>query len=299
MRRAVFAIVLTIAMPSLGGDLAAARKLFEEGIKREEAADWTSALAKFREVAKIRTNHIVRFHVALCLEKTGKLVDALSEFSLAKVQAESEGGTDADLTISNATKHIDALRARIPALLVKRPTVAGATLAIDGKPSFFNAATPLDPGDHAVEVYAESHRTFTARVTLVEGVREPVVVVPGLERMTPIVHWNRPAPEARPNHTATYVFGSLALVSLGAAGLFYGLRASTLSELDASCDARGCDPTKRSLEDRGRRYTLAGNVLLGVGVATAATAVVFLVLEPRKATSVAVGAGTIHLVATF
>lgn len=302
MRRALAAIIVTIATPSFATDLAAARKLFEEGIKREEASDWSGALEKFREVAKIRTNHIVHFHVALCLEKTGKLVDALSEFSLAKSGAESEGGTDAELTITKATKHIDALRARVPALLVKRPAMT-SSLTIDGVAALFEAVTPFDPGEHVIEVRAEEHRTFAVRVTLVEGVREPVVVVPMLPRIErirpPTVRWNEPAVAPQPNRTAVYVTAGLSLVSLGAAGVFYGLRASTLAELDGSCDASGCDPSKRSLDDRGRTYTIAGNVLLGVGVASAATAVVLLVLEPRNRTTVAVGAGTIHISTTF
>lgn len=295
--RTLGAIVLTIALAS--GDLAAARKLFDEGIKREEAGDWPTALAKFREVAAIRLNHIVRFHIALCLEKTGKLVDALSEFSLAKVQAEKEGGTDAELTIANATKHIDVLRARVPSVRVERPTVV-AVVTIDGAPALFDSATLLDPGAHVIEVRAETYKPFMKRVLLVDGVRESMVIAPVLE---PIAIAKPPPPvvvDAPPNRTATYVLSGIGIASVAAAGVFYGLRAATLSELDGTCvDRADCDPSKRALDDRGRRYTLAGNVLLGVGVACVATAVVLIVLEPRRKTTVAVGAGTITLSAVF
>jgi hypothetical protein len=296
-------MIVVMAAPAAASDLATARKLFEEGIKLEEAGNWSGALAKFRDVAKVRTNHIVRFHIALCLEKTGKLVDALSEFSFAKVLAEKEGGTDADLTIANATKHIDALRARVPSVQVKKPR-EGAVLRIDGASALFDATLPLDPGEHAIEVRVESYKPFMKTVTLIEGVRDPVIVEATLEPM-PVVVAPPPPPkpvlvDTPPDRTVAYVVGGLGVASLIGAGVFYGLRASTLSDLDATCKNRAdCDPDKRALDDRGRSYTLAGNVLLGVGVAAVATSVVLVLVQPSRKTSVAVGAGSISLTAAF
>ena len=298
MRRALAAIVLTIATPALANDLAGARKLFEEGIKREESNDWAGALEKFRAVAAIRSNHIVRFHIALCLEKTGKLVDALSEFSMAKVLAEKEGGTDAELTIANSTKHLTALRARIPAVVVKRPAANAAALTIDGAAALFDTAVPLDPGEHVIAIRAEAHRPFEKKVTLVEGEREPIAVDAHLEKVpvadAPKVTTPKPpvVDDTARDHTFAYVVGGIGFASLATAGVFYGLRSSALSELDGACDGArdNCDPTKRTLEDRGKTYTMAGNVLLGVGAVALGTAITILVLEPKRAAVVTSGA---------
>lgn len=291
MRAALAAVTCTMAVVVAGqapaDDLAKARKLFQAGLAREEAGDWSGALSLFREVAAIKTNHIVRFHIALCLEKTGKLVEAIEQFALAKAQAEKEGGTDAELTVANAKKHLDALRARVPAVRVARPTTPGARLTIDGQAVSFDAVIPLDPGAHHVVVEAPDHARFEREVTLVEGVGAPVSVEPRLDPIAPA----KPAAsgvtpsiaDTTPDRTLPWVLGGVGAASLIGAGVFYGLRASTLSDLDASCSARvDCDPSKRDLADRGRTYTIAGNVLLGVGVASIAAAVTIVVLTPSK-----------------
>lgn len=271
-------------------ELAAARKRFVEGIQREEAGDWAGALEIFREVAAVKANHIVRFHLALCLEKTGRLVDALEAFAQAKVQAEKEGGTDAELTIANAKKHVDALRARIPSVRVDRPHAAGATIAIDGAPALFEAAIPLDPGVHRVQVAAPGHLAFVSTVTLVDGAIEPVVVTPTLVKVAaaaPVASSapTRDVPPRAGTSTWTWIAAGASVASLAGASVLYALRASTLAELDASCapDRSACDPAKRGLEDRGRGYTIAGNVLLGVGAAAATAAIVLFATEPSKA----------------
>ncbi|MBI2391591.1 MAG: hypothetical protein HYV09_18530 [Deltaproteobacteria bacterium] len=308
MRAALASVTCTMAVVLVVGqvvgqahadDLAKARKLFQTGLAKEAAGDWTGALSIFREVAEIKTNHIVRFHIALCLEKTGKLVGAIEQFALAKAQAEKEGGTDAELTVANAKKHLDSLRSRVPAVRVVRPAAPGARLTIDGQIVSFDAVVPLDPGAHRVAVEAPDHAPFERDVTLVEGVTTPVAVEPRLDPIAPDKAPAGPAPpsaaDTTPDRTLPWVLGGVGAASLIGAGVFYGLRASTLSELDASCSARvDCDPSKRDLADRGRTYTIVGNVLLGVGLASIGAALTIVVLTPAKR-PVALVAGPTHV----
>lgn len=288
------ATVVAVSAPAFGEDIAKARKLFTKGLEQEEAGAWSEALATFREVATIRTNHIVRFHIALCLEKTGKLVESIEQFSLAKAQAEKEGGTDAELTVANAKKHLDALRGRVPSLRVSKPAAPGARLSIDGDAASFDAAIPLDPGVHVVVVEAPEHARFEQRVTLVEGVATPAAVEPKLVPVAATAPAPRPSvpvgPDvAAPGRTWSWVLGGVGVASLAGAGVFYGLRASTLNELEAACDANRehCDPSKKGLDDRGRSYTIGGNVLLGVGVVAVGAAITIAVLRPTPQTQVA------------
>ncbi len=297
-RACLVAVVLSLssAVVAQADDVPAARKNFELAIQHEEKGDWAGALVLMRKVALVKTNHIVRFHLALCLEKTGKLVEALNEFARAKVMAEKDGGTDADLTIANAGKHMTALRARIPSVLVKRPAIDGVTVTIDGESALFDAAMPVDPGEHAIEVRAPSRKPFQASVTAVEGVTTPIAIEPtfAAESTTtkaPIATTKPRVPDvATPSRTVPWVLGGIGAVTLVGAGVAYGLRASALSELDATCnDARAaCDPAKSALEDRGRTYTIAGNVLLGVSAVAIVSAVTWVALEPSRAPGPAV-----------
>lgn len=280
--------IVAMSAPAFAEDIAKARKLFAKGLAQEEAGGWAEALVTFREVAAIKTNHIVHFHIALCLEKTGKLVEAIEQFALAKAQAEKEGGTDAELTVANAKKHLDLLRQRVPAVRVSKPPAAGARLLVDGVPASFGAVIPLDPGAHTIAVEAPEHARFEQTLTMVDGTTAPVEVLPRLVRTAeppppskpPLLTTDAPPPD----RTWTWVLGGFGAASLAASGVFYGLRASTLNELEAACDANGehCDPSKRGLDERGRTYTIAGNVLLGVGVASVGAAITIAALTPGK-----------------
>lgn len=286
-------LVVLVASPALADDVAKARKLFTQGLELEEAGKWGEALSTFKEVAAIRVNHIVRFHIALCLEKTGKLVEAIEQFALAKAQAEKEGGTDAELTVANSKKHLDILRMHVPALKVQKPGAPGARLTIDGETQSFDAVVPMNPGAHVVVVDAPDHTKFERSITLVDGNVVPVDVAPNLEPVTTPGKGKEPTKVVTdvspPDRTWSYVLGGVGLASLAAAGVFYGLRSSTLHDLEASCDPNGanCDPSKRDLDDRGRTYTVAGNVLLGVGVVAVGAAVTLYVLTPTPKSQVA------------
>lgn len=295
MRRCLLAIpaIVLVATPAFGEDVAKARKLFAKGLEQEEAGQWSEALETFREVAAIKTNHIVRFHIALCLEKTGKLVQAIEQFALAKAQAEKEGGTDAELTVANAKKHLDVLRIRVPSLRVSKPSAPGARLFVDGEAASFDAAIPLDPGAHAIVVDAPEHAKLERSVTLVDGAVVPLVVDPKLvplpkseqPKANPIATTDVPPPD----RTWTWVLGGVGVASLAGAGVFYGLRASALHEVESTCDSNGtnCDPSKRSLDDRGRTYTMVGNVFLGVGIASVGAAITIYALSPARGPTVA------------
>jgi hypothetical protein len=97
------------------------------------------------------------------------------------------------------------------------------------------------------------------------------------------------------------VFGGTGLVLLGVAGVMYALRDTTIHDMDAACGSAR-DRCPRSIEDtesRGRTYTTAGNILLGVGAAALVTGVVFYLAEPKKKTHVSVGGGPSTLGVTF
>src|SRR5687768_5820481 len=67
--------------------LVRAREVFRQGLALESARDWASALAKFREVAAVRSTAQVRFHIARCQEQLGQLNEALGAYELAMSEA--------------------------------------------------------------------------------------------------------------------------------------------------------------------------------------------------------------------
>lgn len=273
-----------------------ARKLFEHGIHQEESGDWAGALVTFRKVALVRANHIVRFHVGLCLERTGKLVAARDEFVVARGLAEKEDTSDAKKTVAATTKHLTALEARIPRLRVARPPTPGATLSVDGTlvgSGVFDTQIPIDPGKHAIDVQAPGHQPFHADVVAQDGVTKPIEIAPVLTPLpaAPPPKKDDVTPPA-PSRLPWLVVG-VGVAGLAGAGVFYGLRARALSDVDATCNPGrvDCDPALSDTASRGKTYTLVGNVLLGVGATATLVGLGWWILQPSPRATVSVGAG--------
>jgi hypothetical protein len=294
-------------------EIAAARELFEEGLKLEDKGDWSSALERFRKVAAVKTTPQVRFHIALCLENTGKLVDSLVEFERAR----SDAATDpsAQIVATNAQKHVVDLKERIPRVIVKVPAgIEGVGVTLDGSSiasALIGTAIPVDPGKHQIVVTASKQSTFTKDFEVAERAKPTTIDVTFAGAPPPPKDEGSPPKDEAPTPEPTdashgpgalpWIFGGIGVAALAGGGVFYLMRQSTISDLESACgpDKTQCPEDKRSTYDKGKTYTTVGNVLLGVGVVGVATAVVILVASPSGSTekkaankpSVAVGGG--------
>lgn len=295
------AVVLTLSLLGLGAaavhaepsaaEIAAARELFDQGIAFETKGQWAQALDRFRKVAAVKTTPQVRFHIALCLENTGKLVDALVEFQRAQIDAEKDPA--AAVVITNSSKHVAELKERIPRVVVTTDAPS-PTLSIDGNVvagSLIGAPIPLDPGKHVIRVTASKRKTFTRELELVEraGTTNVVATLPPEDEVV--------APPSEKHDTEPsgfgpwpWIAGGVGLGALAGSTVFYVLRQRTIDQIGSACpDASHCPEDQRDTYDRGRTYTTVGNVLLGVSVTSLAASTVLFILspsDPAKTTAV-------------
>lgn len=285
---------VAFAEPS-AAELTAAREMFDDGLKLEEKSRWAEALEKFRKVAAIKTTAAVRFHLALCLENTDHLVDALDEFERAQADAQSDpkGATVA----TNAAKHIDQLRERIPRVIVKVPEGATVTsLTVDGKEistGILGSAMPIDPGKHTIVVKAQGKATFTKEVDLSEKSKPLTIEAKLVDEGTPT-----PPEETVKSEPATpkdesasgssskgsalpWIVGGVGVAALGGAAFMFVKRNGTISDLDSACgpDRNHCPSSAKDTADSGKTYTTVGNILAGVGIVAIGTAVVLLLTQ--------------------
>lgn len=274
-------------------ELAAARELFEHGVQLEEAHDWTGALDVFRKVAAVKRTAAVQFHLGLCLENTGHLVDALNEFTRAEAAAGSDPGADGTRIADNSRRHVAELKARIPRVIVRLPpTVTDATVTLDGvglAAALVGAALPVEPGAHVLTVTARDRASFRRSFELAE--RAPPLVIDvtlplDLATQPPAVAAESPPPAssatARP---WPWVVGAVGIGALAGGGVMYVLRAGAIDELEAACGSghSDCPASKRPVYDRGRTYTWVGDALVGVGVAAVGTSIVLFALGAPRA----------------
>jgi hypothetical protein len=269
-----------------------AREQFGQALALQTAGDWAGALALLKDVAAVKSTPQVRFNMALCEEKLGKLVAALGDYELAASDARAE---KADQVAEEVEGRLESLRQRIPKLTVKRGSGAEAAIvAVDGVSvgdQVIGTPMPTDPGPHTVEGKAPGFKPFRKSVRLAEQQSETVEIVLEPEPPPMVAGGGggtvRPGPGRSPVYG--YVIGGIGIASLGASGVFFGLRAGKISDLDKVCPDRQCPSHAQQDDiDAGKRYTTFANVTLAVGVAAVAGGLVLVLTSgPSNEASVA------------
>lgn len=305
--------VLSLAPRVLAGEseeLARAREQFEQGLSMESAGNWADALAKFREVAKVRSTPAVRFHIARCLENLGSWNEALGAYELA--MAEAEGRTK-DEIVQLATEASTRLRRRIPTLrLVHAPGAEAVRVKLDGVDigaAAFASPLPLDPGGHElllrdgdrvarhlIKLEPEQKQSF--RVERLRAAPDPAPLPQKGGRETP-------APAERSVGPWLMMGGGAAGVV--AAGVFWGLAAGKKGELEAACyTADRCPRSAEPIHAAGERYTLLTNFTGAVGLVALAAGASWWLLQPptpkkaqREQLELQVGTGGASIRARF
>lgn len=284
-----------IAAPKAGvsdEDRKKAIQLFKEGQAFQEQAKWDEALAKFEDVGKIVMTPGTRFNIALCKENLGRFLEALDDYVAAERDAKAEKKAEIE---KKSRDSAEALKGRIPKLVLKVPDVEGVTVTLDGKP--IDPANPelsVDPGKHKIEASADKRVPFSTEVTVAEKETKDVAIrLPEQPKDEPPEPTPEPPKEEpkKKSPTVAYIVGAAGLASLIGAGIFYGLRAGKKSDLEGSamCDQGSlrCAPEMQDTIDAGKRYTTLGNVFLIVGVVGLGTGIVLWATSPKSVVAAA------------
>jgi hypothetical protein len=150
-------------------ELRAARDLFVQAEKEEDAGNWQAALDKLHDVAEIRLTAGIRYHIALCQENLGLLVAALASYQQAENQARQEDARDVMRLVG---KQVADLAARVPRLTVHVvPDIPDAVVTLDGAPlaaASLGEPIPVEPGAHELQATAPGRTPAKAIVTMHE-----------------------------------------------------------------------------------------------------------------------------------
>lgn len=278
-------------------ELSKARALFQRAIELEQAGNYSTALEQFRDVGQVRMTPQVRFHIASCEEKLGRLVTALGGYQLAYADADSVG----EEFKAEVDAAVTRLQASIPKLLIQRGSGAeAAEIQLDGVAlgaSSVGVPVPLDPGPHAISAKAPGALPFSQTVTILENEQKTVDVTlapePQEARPTLAAGTGAPVEKGSPR-LVPYVIGGVGIASLIGSGVLFALRQSTLSDLEAQCGPNHdqCPSSAAGDYSNLKLYNVTSQVALGVGVACVATSVTMLLLQ-RKPSAPATSGMTI------
>lgn len=281
-------------------ELAAARQLFKEGLALEKRKQWRQALAKFEKVAKVKLTPQVRFHTALCQEHLGRFVEAINGFELAEQEARAVGPKARQVEV-NAPKRAAALRDRIGFVRITvTGTIRTSKILLDGKPvseGLVDTDIPLDPGAHTISVDSNHETVFERDITIkaqqletielpIDDPEPPPEPPPGPPDSGP--DQVAPTPVDQPSRTPAYVVGGLGIAVGVTGGIFWILAQTTIEEVRPTCtkeDTR-CDLDKQGLAEAGETYATVGNILVPIGGAALAAAIVlYFVYAPNDDSS--------------
>jgi hypothetical protein len=169
---ALFVAALAVAPAGYAQDdpsrTAAARALFEEGMRAVDSREWERAVDRLSRSLELRASPVVRFNLGLALIEIGRFVEASEHFR--SVQRETEAGSDAHRLSS---ERLRAIEGRIGRLRIE---VTGAResveVQLDGRAvpqALVGVASPADPGERRVSLHRAGEEVASSSVTVASG----------------------------------------------------------------------------------------------------------------------------------
>jgi len=253
-----------------------ARRLMDQGVEREEAKDYASALKAFEAAHALVKLPMTGYAVARAQAGLGLLMEALESATQAKLTPVRPNETPAfGKARSDAEALAQKLAARVPSIQVKvEGPSAGAEVSIDDRaipPEAVGEPRKVNPGKHVVSAKAQGYEPASLEVDVVEG-----QVVPATLTLVPVTGSSPGEPGKTSGGLSPLVFVGF---GVGAAGIIAGavtgaLSLSKTSSLKDQCANGICPPNKA--EDISSATTLANvsNISFAVGALGAAAGVV-------------------------
>jgi hypothetical protein len=272
--------------------IAKARETFRQGVSLEAANDWAGALSKFEDVAAVRMTPPVRFHIARCKHRLGKLLEALGEYRMAAHEASQSKDPKAPEVYREANEGLAEVEQKIPKLIIIRGKGSEiGSISLDGVAlgeSSIGKEVPVNPGGHTIEFSAEGKvnkvvvtlaESETRKIDLIQEVAEPAAKPSASAPPPP------PPPSAAPpsgHGPWPWVAYGVGGASLIASGIFYALRSSAISDLESKCEGNKCPASLQDTSDKGKTYTTVANVTLGIGIVGLAAGTILLLTTGGK-----------------
>ncbi len=154
---------------------AAARALFQEGMRAVDAHDWETAADRLRRSLALRSSPVVAYNLSLALIELGQLVEASEH--LRSVQRESGEGSDAHRLASQRLAEVLPRLGRLRIDVTGSP--AGTEVRLDDHvvpEALIGAPQPADPGPHRVTLVRRGEQLAMSEVTVASG-EEAVVTL--------------------------------------------------------------------------------------------------------------------------
>ncbi|WP_437740750.1 hypothetical protein WME73_35180 [Sorangium sp. So ce302] len=267
---------LAAAHKPSAAELASARHLFALGLAAEDGGRWAEALETYERISKIVVSPPLWYHLGVCHEALGHVVEALNAFELAASGATARN----EIALARESRaRLEKLRVKTSQIVLQLPEDAtGVRVEIDGEPihaALVGAAILVSPGARRVVVAAENYAArFEATVQAETGAVVELRAELGRKRSLAAPRSSAPARQALPSAPApgprispVVVVGTAAALAAGAVvtgAMAYDVRHSFLKKNENP--APGSLGERQALHDRGQALAVTSTVLTGAAV---------------------------------
>jgi hypothetical protein len=169
---------------SASSERVVARDLGYSGVEAYQAGKYALASARLEKAYAVLRAPSLGLWAARALAKQGKLLAAVDRYAEV-TRLEISGGDEAvqRRALVDAQAELEQLRAQLPGavIVVRGATIAEFLLFIDGRQVSSQLAgelTPLDPGEHRIEVKAKGHDLSRALVLALSEKQQVAFDVP-------------------------------------------------------------------------------------------------------------------------
>lgn len=287
---------------------AAAEVLFRDAKALSDKEQYDLACPKFQESHRIDPKPGTILNLAVCHEKQGKVASAWLDYMEAASFAARAGQKDREAFAKEQAEKLDKT---IPRLVVRVPvTTPGIVVKLDAavvSEGVWGSATPINPGDHAIEATAPGYKAWSSILKIENEPGNVDAIVPKLDLESarppvdkpkdppkgdgtsgvsnpdpPIKHKMPNKPKPTKSGFSAPLWIGVGLGAVGLAGMIYGTvyGAKTLSLRDAGnveCGPPGDETfcTYKGLELQAQAaatapYSTAGFIVGGIGVGAGA-----------------------------
>jgi hypothetical protein len=235
----------------------------DRALALSKEGQWEEARLELERALARRDDPVTAYFLAVAEMATGRSAAALVRFRRFLAGPASPAIERYGPAARDAVAELEGQVGRVT--ITTDPAVADISVMLDGKEVAAGVEHVVEPGVHVVVVraagYAHARRELTLGPGGVEAARFALEALPSPEGDT--------AAEASPPIAAAVLLGSGALVF--GAGLWIGL--AGVREADEAPSAEGPEA------DSARDKALAGDIVAGVGIATAAVGLVLLIVH--------------------
>lgn len=246
--------------------IAAARALFAQALRDEEAGRFAVALDEFQRVRAVRDSAAVEYRIGSCYEGLGQPAPAFRAYLAAQALGASDPlATDVSQAAADRLDVLGKQVARLT-LTMPSPTPPSTEVRVDDGVVEPGGPIALAPGRHVVTATATGATPFRSEIALATGAQVSLTVA--LEPL-PAPRAVEPMPESDAVAPARWlvVGGGAALVATSAVLLI--VRHDEISDLNRTCPGGLCPigASERELESTRHRAQVFGPVAVACGVA--------------------------------